>query len=74
MTDLERVGHPAGLDDDVVVVLGSLPQSGQNCRQAVSQSAAGATVRERDRLTIGRFDQIGVDVDIAEVVDQQSDP
>ena len=73
LTDLERIGHPTRLDHDVVEVFGTFPQPGDNSRQPVGQRATRTPVGQCDGLTIGRLDEVGVNVDIAEIVDQGGD-
>ena len=74
LTDLERIGHSARLNHDVVEVISAFPQCGDSLSQSVGQRAARTPVCQRDGLTIPCLDEVGVDVDVAEIVDQGSNP
>ena len=70
--DGHGLADAGGLDDDVVEVAG-VCQAGELVSQVVGKGAADAAVGERDKVVGGRkaaiLDEAGVDVDLADVVD-----
>ena len=72
--DRGRVGHAAGLDDQPLRTGVERGDGRQRGGQAVDQAAADAAVGQGNRVAVVPLDQVAVDVDVAEVVDQDGDP
>ena len=70
---LDRVGHAAGLDDHVFRRVVALNQAKHGVEQVIADGAADATIAQVDCLALHADDQLGVDVDRAEVIDQHRD-
>ena len=72
MADLGRIRHAAGLDDDVVNLTPALADTVEGQHEAVGQRAADAAAGQVDRLAVVAGDEVGVDIDVAKIVDQHS--
>ena len=73
-SDLRRVGHPAGLDEQTLRRCRGGTHGVQRRREPVSQTAANAAVGERQLVAVGCCDEVLVDGDLAEVVDDHRNP
>ncbi len=77
--DGHRFADTGGLDDDVVIFVGAR-EVGQLLGQVLAEGAADAAVGQRDEVAVlhgdsatALFDEAGVDVDLADVVDDDGD-
>jgi hypothetical protein len=65
-----RIRHATGFDDHPLRWLRAIEDAQHRLHQATCQRAADASVGKTDRVAIGSFDQVGIDLQCAEVVDQ----
>ena len=73
--DRSRIGHPAGLDEEVVGRVGPGQQLKEGVGQVAAhrQRAAYASVGHLHDLLVGGDDQVAVDADLAHLVDNHRD-
>jgi len=64
------IGHAAGFEQDVFDGLRTRKQGGDRLGEIVADLAADAAIRQADRVAVHPDDEFGVDIDRAEVVDQ----
>ena len=63
-----RIGHPGGLDDDVIELVASFEQLPEDAQQVAAHRAADAAVVGFEDLLFGTDDELVVDTDLAELV------
>ena len=68
LRDRAGIGHPGGLDDDVVELVAPLEQLAQDAQQVAAHGAADAAVVGLEDLFFGADDELVVDADLAELV------
>ena len=71
--DRPRQCHATGFDQHQVGRRDALRQGHQGRHQIAADAAADASTRQAHHFAIGRFDQIGIDADGAEVIDHDRD-
>ena len=72
--DPGRLGDAARLEQDVLGPLGPLDDLDHGLGEVVADRAADAAVGEADHVALDIDHEVGIDVDRAEVVDQDADP
>ena len=72
--DPGRLGDAARLQQDVLGPLGPLDDLDHGLGEVVADRAADAAVGEADHVALDIDHEVGIDVDRAEVVDQDADP
>ncbi len=71
--DRAGIGDAAGLHDDVLGRVGAVAQQRELADEVARDAAADAAVLQADHLAVARLDELGVDVDRAEVVDEDGE-
>src|SRR5208337_4164726 len=72
LCDLLWIGNPTGFEQDVFDGLWACEQSDHRLDEVVANLAADAAVGQADYTIVHAYDEFGVDIDGAKVVDEDS--